>query len=55
MDLGGKIVNQDPSSKIERNIEVDNQAGASIQDLQSSVALRMPDILHPRHIVRHTL
>ena len=35
---GGKIVNQG-SSKIERNIEVDNQAGASIQDLQSSVGI----------------
>ena len=34
---GGKIVNQGSISKIERNIEVDNQAGASIQDLQSSV------------------
>lgn len=36
---GGKIVNQGSISKIERNIEVDNQAGASIQDLQSSVGI----------------
>lgn len=36
---GGKIVNQGFISKIERNIEVDNQAGASIQDLQSSVGI----------------
>ena len=36
---GGKIVNQGSIRKIERNIEVDNQAGASIQDLQSSVGI----------------
>lgn len=36
---GGKIVNQGSINKIERNIEVDNQAGASIQDLQSSVGI----------------
>ncbi len=36
---GGKIVNQGSISKIERNIEVDNQAGASIHDLQSSVGI----------------
>ncbi len=36
---GGKIVNQGSISKIERNIEVDNQAGASIQDFQSSVGI----------------
>lgn len=36
---GGKIVNQGSISKIERNIEVNNQAGASIQDLQSSVGI----------------
>lgn len=36
---GGKIVNQGSISKIEGNIEVDNQAGASIQDLQSSVGI----------------
>ena len=36
---GGTIVNQGSISKIERNIEVDNQAGASIQDLQSSVGI----------------
>ena len=36
---GGKIVNQGSISKIERNIEVDKQAGASIQDLQSSVGI----------------
>ena len=36
---GGKIVNQGSISKIERKIEVDNQAGASIQDLQSSVGI----------------
>ena len=36
---GGKIVNQGSISKIERNIEVDNQAGASIQELQSSVGI----------------
>ena len=36
---GGKIVNQGSISKIERNIEVDNQAGARIQDLQSSVGI----------------
>lgn len=36
---GGKIVNQGSISKIERNIEVDNQAGASIQDIQSSVGI----------------
>lgn len=36
---GGKIVNQGSISKIERNIEVDNQVGASIQDLQSSVGI----------------
>lgn len=36
---GGKIVNQGSISKIKRNIEVDNQAGASIQDLQSSVGI----------------
>lgn len=34
---GGTIVNQGSIGKIEGNIEVDNQAGASIQDLQSSV------------------
>ena len=34
---GGKIVNQGSIGKIEGNIEIDNQAGASIQDLQSSV------------------
>lgn len=33
---GGTIVNQGFISKIEGNIEVDNQAGASIEDLQSS-------------------
>lgn len=33
---GGKIVNQGSVSKIEGNIEVENQAGATIQDLQSS-------------------
>ena len=36
---GGTIVNQGFISKIEGNIEVDNQAGASIQDLQSSVGI----------------
>lgn len=36
---GGKIINQGSISKIERNIEVDNQAGASIHDLQSSVGI----------------
>lgn len=36
---GGKIVNQGSISKIEGNIEVDNQVGASIQDLQSSVGI----------------
>ena len=36
---GGTIVNQGSIGKIERNIEVDNQAGASIQDLQSSVGI----------------
>ena len=44
---GGKIVNQGSISKIERNIAF------RIFKVQS--ALRMPDILHPRHIVRHTL
>lgn len=34
---GGTIVNQGFISKIDGNIKVDNQAGASIQDLQSSV------------------
>ena len=33
---GGKIVNQGSVSKIEGNIEVENQAGATILDLQSS-------------------
>lgn len=36
---GGTIVNRGSVSKIEGNIEVDNQAGASIQDLQSSVGI----------------
>ena len=36
---GGTIVNKGSVSKIEGNIEVDNQAGASIQDLQSSVGI----------------
>ncbi len=34
---GGTIVNQGSIGKIDGNIKVDNQAGASIQDLQSSV------------------
>lgn len=46
---GGKIVNQGSISKIERNIEVDNQAGASIQDLQSSA-----DITNAGHIASAT-
>lgn len=36
---GGKIVNQGSINRIERNIEVDNQVGATIQDLQSSVGI----------------
>lgn len=36
---GGKIVNQGSINKIEGNIAVDNQAGATIQDLQSSVGI----------------
>ena len=36
---GGKIVNQGSVSKIDGNIEVDNQAGATIRDLQSSVGI----------------
>lgn len=36
---GGTIVNQGFISKIDGNIKVDNQAGASIQDLQSSVGI----------------
>lgn len=36
---GGTIVNQGSINKIEGNIAVDNQAGATIQDLQSSVGI----------------
>lgn len=36
---GGTIVNQGSINKIEGNIAVDNQAGAAIQDLQSSVGI----------------
>lgn len=36
---GGKIVNQGSINKIEGNIAVDNQAGATIQDLRSSVGI----------------
>ena len=58
---GGKIVNQGSISKIERNIEVDNQLPAcssrepAFRIFKVQWVLRMPDILHPRHIVRHTL